>query len=77
MTWVIVLAVVFVNGLLVLVASPDMATYTSQRDRFFVFAAVGTVLYFVLAYWELRRRKAFAGRVAVETAATTHGSHAA
>lgn len=75
--WIVVLAVVFVNGLLVLVASPDMATYTSQRDRFFVFAAVGTVLYFVLAYWELRRRKAFAGRVAVEAAATTRGSHAA
>lgn len=75
--WIIVLVVVFVNGLLVLVASPDMATYTSQRDRFFVFAAVGTVLYFVLAYWELRRRKAFAGRVAVEAAATTRGSHAA
>lgn len=75
--WIIVLAVILVNGLLVLVASPDMATYTSQRDRFFVFAAVGTVLYFVLAYWELRRRQAFAGRVAVEAAATTRGSHAA
>lgn len=74
--WIVVLAAVFVSGLLVLVASPDMAIYTAQRDQFHVIAAVGTVLYFVLAYWELRRRKAFAGQVADQAAATTHGSHA-
>lgn len=58
--WMIVLVVIFANALIVLFSSPDLATFEAHRDRFFLIAAVGTVLYFLAAYWELRRRKAHA-----------------
>ena len=58
--WIIDLAVLVADALIVLFASPDMATYEAHRDRFFMIAAAGTVIYFLAAYWELRRRKAHA-----------------
>ena len=58
--WIVTLGVVFVDALVVLLGSPDPSAYETQRDRFFVFAAVGTVVYFITAYWELRRRKSYA-----------------
>ncbi len=58
--WIVDLVVIFVDALVVLFASPDVQTYQTQQDLFFVVAAVGTVVYFIAAYWELRRRKAFA-----------------
>jgi len=60
--WLVDLAVIFVAGLLVLVASPDVATYEANRTQFWAVAAAGTVIYFVAAYWELRRHKAHARR---------------
>lgn len=58
--WIVDLVVIFVFALFVLVASPDVATYDSNQDLFFVITSVGSGVYFVCAYWELRRRKAFA-----------------
>ncbi|WP_422116573.1 hypothetical protein [Brachybacterium sp. UNK5269] len=55
--WVLALVVIVVDALVVLVSSPDVATYEAHRDLFFIIAAVGTLVYFVAAYWELRRRK--------------------
>ena len=64
--WMVDLAVIFVMGLVVLFASPDVATYEANRTAFWWVAAVGTVLYFVTAYWALRRSKAHATRVLAE-----------
>lgn len=58
--WIGDLVIIFVDALVVLLASPDVAAYEANHDLFFVIAAVGTVVYFIAAYWELRRRKAFA-----------------
>jgi len=58
--WIIDLLVIFGTGLVVLLNSPDAATYESRQELFFWVAFVGTLVYFISAYWELRRRKAFA-----------------
>ncbi|WP_299038496.1 cytosine permease [uncultured Pseudokineococcus sp.] len=64
--WLVDLAVIFVMGLVVLFASPDTAAYEANRTAFWWVAAVGTVVYFVTAYWALRRHKAHATRVLAE-----------
>lgn len=56
--WIVDLLIVFATALFVLLASPDVGTYEAHRDQFFWVAGVCTVVYFVAAYWELRRRKA-------------------
>lgn len=61
--WLVDLAVIFVFGLLVLFASPDVEAYEANRTRFWMVAAAATVIYFVAAYGELRRRKAHTKRV--------------
>lgn len=58
--WIVDLLAIFVMALVVLVNSPDVSTYEARQDLFFWVALVGTVTYFVCAYWELRRRKAHA-----------------
>lgn len=57
--WIIDLVAIFAGALFVLFASPDVSSYQAHRDLFFVIAEVGTVIYFVAAYGELRLRKAF------------------
>lgn len=64
--WIVALAVILVDALVVLFASPDTSTYLAQRDRFYVIAAAGTVVYFVCAYWELRHRRSFTERALAE-----------
>ena len=64
--WIVDLVVIFVAGLLVLLSSPDVAAYEAQRDQFWAVAQAGTVIYFVCAYWELRRRKAFTKQALAE-----------
>lgn len=59
MVWIAALAMVFVDALILLFSSSDVASYMAQRDQFYVIASAGTVIYFVCAYWELRRRRAF------------------
>ncbi|HKJ11190.1 MAG TPA: hypothetical protein VJ976_02245 [Ornithinimicrobium sp.] len=66
--WIIDLLVVFAMGVFVLVGSPDTQTYEAHRDQFFWVAFVGTLVYFVAAYWELRRRKAVAKQAVEEHA---------
>lgn len=64
--WILTLLVIFANALVVLLASPDVDSYQEQQGLFFVVAGAGTVIYFVTAYWELRRRLGFAERVREE-----------
>ena len=61
--WIVVLAVIVVDALVVLLSSPDVATYDAHRDGFFLIAALGTLIYFLTAYWELHRRKSHAKRM--------------
>ena len=61
--WIVDLAVIAAGALVVLLASADVTAYEAHRDRFFVIAAVGTVIYFLAAYGELRRRTAHSRRV--------------
>lgn len=56
--WIVDLAVVFAMALVVLLASPNASTYEARQELFFWVAFLGTVVYFVAAYWELRRRNA-------------------
>ncbi|MBP2407745.1 purine-cytosine permease family protein [Brachybacterium fresconis] len=60
--WIVDLAVIAAAALVVLLASSDITAYEAHRDRFFVVAAVGTVIYFLAAYGELRRRTAHTRR---------------
>ncbi len=64
--WIVDLLVIFASALFVLNASPDAAAYDSNQDLFFWITAIGSVIYFVSAYWELRRRKAFAKETLAE-----------
>lgn len=60
--WIVTLLVIFVYAWIVLFSSPDMFTYLVQRETFYTIAIVGTVIYFIAAYWELRRGKAIAAK---------------
>ncbi len=55
--WIVALVGIIVAALLALLASPNVAVYETRREQFLVVAAVGTIIYFVAGYWELRRRK--------------------
>ncbi len=67
--WMVDLVVVFCFAVYLLLSSPDVAAYESHRNQFFWVAGVGTGMYFVSAYWELRRRKAHTKHVFAEVAA--------
>lgn len=56
--WIVTLIVIFADACLVLFNSPDIFTYLVQRETFYAIATWGTVLYYAVAYWELRRSKA-------------------
>lgn len=60
--WIVDLVVISAGAVFVLFFSPDFATYLEHRDRFFWIAGAGTVIYFVAAYWRLRRMKSYARR---------------
>ncbi len=63
-TWIVTLIVIIVDACIVLFNSPDIYTYLKQREVFYSIVTGGTVLYFVVAYWELRRIKAFEAKSA-------------
>ena len=60
--WIVDLVVISAGAVFVLFFSPDFATYLENRDRFFWIAGAGTLIYFVAAYWRLRRMKSYAQR---------------
>ncbi|MFK8165055.1 MAG: cytosine permease [Lewinella sp.] len=51
------LLLILVLGLLTMFRSPDMATYEANRALFYRYAFIGTLVYFVSAYWRLQRGK--------------------
>jgi purine-cytosine permease-like protein len=51
------LILILVLGLLTMFGSPDVATYEANRELFYRYAFIGTVVYFVTAYWRLLRNK--------------------
>lgn len=65
-TWIVCCVVILADAWIVLFSSPDMYTYLTQRETFYSVALWGTIIYFVAAYWELRRNKAFAARAYAE-----------
>jgi purine-cytosine permease-like protein len=67
--WIVTCLVILVYAFIVLFWSPDVYTYLRQRETFYTIAISGTVIYFVAAYWELRRNKAFANQASSESAA--------
>ncbi len=67
--WIVSCLVILVYAFIVLFFSPDMYTYLTQRETFYTIALWGTVIYFVAAYWELRRNKAFNNQALSESAA--------
>lgn len=58
--WIVALVVISAGAVFVLFFSPDFATYLEHRDQFFWIAGTGTVIYFLAAYWRLRRMKSYA-----------------
>ncbi|WP_020568506.1 purine-cytosine permease family protein [Neolewinella persica] len=51
------LLLILVLGLLTMFNSPDLVTYEANRARFYRYAFIGTLVYFVAAYWRLQRQK--------------------
>jgi len=51
------LAVTLVLAVNVLFGSPDESTYTSNRETFYFYGFICTLLYFATAYWAMRRGK--------------------
>ena len=51
------LVVTMVLGLNVLLASPDESRYIANRETFYSFGFICTIIYFVMAYWAMQRRK--------------------
>jgi purine-cytosine permease-like protein len=51
------LILILVLGLVTMFGSPDVAAYEANRERFYLYAFIGTVVYFVTAYWRLQRGK--------------------
>ncbi len=52
------LAITMVLALITMFGSPDMAAYEGNRDTFYLYGFICTIVYFVAAYWALRRQKA-------------------
>ncbi len=60
--WIADLVVIVAVALVVLFSGPDVDAYETRLDQFWTVVQVGTVIYFVSAYWEMRRRKGHATR---------------
>lgn len=75
--WIITLVVILVDAWIVLFHSPDIFAYLRQRETFYAIANWGTLLYFAVAYWELRRAKAAEARAAADAGATPESEPAA
>ncbi|VGO21181.1 purine-cytosine permease family protein [Pontiella sulfatireligans] len=62
------LVITMILACIVMWGSPDMETYEVNRDIFYRYGFICTVLYFVFAYWVMRRRKALIIMPQTETA---------
>jgi len=51
------LAVSMVLGLIVLVGSESESTYLDNRETFYLYGFICTIIYFVTAYWAMKRKK--------------------
>ena len=56
-TW-ISLGITLALACITMFASPDMNSYLDNRDTFYLYGFICTLVYFVAAYWALRRKKA-------------------
>ncbi|MGR0279438.1 purine-cytosine permease family protein [Marinomonas dokdonensis] len=56
-TW-ISLGITLALACITMFASPDMTSYLNNRDTFYLYGFICTLVYFVAAYWALRRKKA-------------------
>lgn len=61
----LILAVIFVSAWIVLFHSPDMFAYLTQRQTFYTIALTGTILYFALSIWALRRGQKYSGKTPI------------
>lgn len=52
------LAVTMILGCIVMWKSPDMEAYDVNRHIFYTYGFICTIIYFVFAYWVMRRQKA-------------------
>ncbi len=52
------LTVTLILAFITMFKSPDMAAYLKNRDTFYLYGFICTIVYFVAAYWALRRQKA-------------------
>lgn len=64
--WIASLLVIVALAWQVLFHSPDLYVYYVNLDRFYLWTAICTGVYFVFTYWGLRRREALAKRVTAE-----------
>ena len=53
----VTLAITIVLAGITLFASPDVVTYESNREIFYFYGFICTVVYFVTAYWAMKRSK--------------------
>ncbi|MEL7530660.1 MAG: hypothetical protein AAFN10_05100, partial [Bacteroidota bacterium] len=49
------LTITLVLACIVMFASPDIANYEANRDVFYQYGFICTLVYFASAYWALRR----------------------
>jgi purine-cytosine permease-like protein len=52
------LIITMILAIITMFWSPDMTTYESNRDMFYTYGFICTLIYFVSAYWVLMRNKA-------------------
>ncbi|MCP5536692.1 MAG: hypothetical protein H7A51_10760 [Akkermansiaceae bacterium] len=55
------LTITLVLALVTMFGSSDMSGYVENCDRFYLYAFICTLVYFIAAYWALRRKKAIQG----------------
>ncbi|BDS05020.1 membrane protein [Oceaniferula spumae] len=55
------LTITLILALITMFGSSDMSAYVENRERFYLFGFICTLVYFITAYWALRRKKAIQG----------------
>jgi purine-cytosine permease-like protein len=62
------LVITMILACIVMWGSPDVATYDRNREIFYLYGFICTIIYFVFAYWVMRRKKAMVEEPAAEVA---------
>ena len=70
---IVLLTVIFVFAWIVLSNSPDMYSYLTNAETFFIVAFVGTILYFIAGFWKLWRSQNYRGTEKITKAEREHG----